>query len=60
MTVHSDIQLWELWDTATSALINDRSRHRFAELDTGDLVCGMGGEEGRGGSSLCSMSETDL
>lgn len=43
MTVHSDIQLWELWDTATSALINDRSRHRFAELDTGDLVCGMGG-----------------
>lgn len=44
MTVHSDIQLWELWDTATSALINDRSRHRFAELDTGDLVCGLGGE----------------
>lgn len=58
MTVHSDIQLWELWDTATSALINDRSRHRFAELDTGDLVCGMGW--GGGGSSMCSMSETDL
>lgn len=42
MTVRSDIQLWELWDTATSALINDRSRRRFAELDAGDPVCGGG------------------
>lgn len=39
MTVRSDIQLWGLWDTATSALINDRSRRRFAELDAGDPVC---------------------
>lgn len=40
MRVRSDIQLGELWDTATSALINDRSCRRFAELDTGELVCG--------------------
>lgn len=40
MTVSSDIQLWGLggcaMSTATSALMNDRLNHVFAELDTGD------------------------
>lgn len=45
MTVSSNIQLWGLGgsalSTATSALMNDRLNHVFAELDTGDRAIGL-------------------
>lgn len=45
MTVSSDIQLWGLGGSAlsmaTSAFMNDRLNHVFAELDTGDRAVGV-------------------
>lgn len=45
MTVSRDIQLWGLCSSAlsaaTSALMNDRLNHVFAELDTGDSAVGV-------------------